>query len=112
VRFLDDSASRCYDGTHKRKGFLNRTLDIARRYDIAHERLDAAAIAARFPMFNLVGDEEGYYEPGGGFVHPERCIVVQLRLAKMLGATLLMVFCGWQRLSVFAWSARIQLSAL
>jgi len=51
--------------------------------------LDAPAIAARFPAFLLRGDEEGYLEPGGGYVHPERCIAAQLGQARQLGAAVL-----------------------
>jgi len=40
----------------------------------------------RFPQFRLVGDETGYYEPGGGLVFPERAIETQLTLARQAGA--------------------------
>ena len=48
-----------------------------------------AQIAARFPQFRVRGDEQGYFEPGGGFVRPERCIEAQLTAAARAGATLL-----------------------
>jgi len=73
-------------GHHGKTDFLRRTIGVAERHGIAHETLDAAAIAPRFPAFELNGDEEGYYEPGGGFVHPERCIAAQLSRAQALGA--------------------------
>ncbi len=76
-------------GHHGRPDFLGRSAAVAERQGIAHERLDAAGIAARFPVFGLCGDEEGYFEPGGGFVHPERCIAAQLRLAAADGAAVL-----------------------
>ena len=76
-------------GHHGKTDFLNRTVGVARRHGIEHETLDAPAIAARFPAFDLRGDEEGYYEPDGGFVHPERCIAAQLRRAAALGSTVL-----------------------
>ncbi len=69
--------------------FTVRTLGLAHTYGIEHEVLDAAQIRQRFPQFAQVADNAiGYYEPGGGFVRPERCIEVQLRLAEQLGATL------------------------
>lgn len=69
--------------------FTVRTLGLAHTYGIEHEVLDAAQIRQRFPQFAQVADNAiGYYEPGGGFVRPERCIEVQLRLAAQLGATL------------------------
>ena len=48
--------------------------------------LDAGEIARRWPQFILGGDERGYFEPGGGLVYPERCIVAQLAEAERLGA--------------------------
>lgn len=73
-------------GHHGKTDFLGRTIGIAARHGIAHELLDGAAVAARFPAFNVASDAEAYLEPGGGFVHPERCIAAQLRRAAALGA--------------------------
>jgi sarcosine oxidase len=57
------------------------------RFGIAHDLVDAQEIAARFPQFTgLVGDETGYYEPGGGYLRPERCIAAALGQARRLGA--------------------------
>lgn len=69
--------------------FTLRTIGLAQTYGIAHEVLDAEQIRQRFPQFAQVADNAiGYYEPEGGFVRPERCIEVQLRLAEQHGATL------------------------
>ena len=69
-----------------RTQFLQRTQDLAARFGIAHEILDAAEIHRRYPQF-LVRDEEiAYYEPGGGYVYPERCISAQLDRAQARGA--------------------------
>jgi sarcosine oxidase len=68
------------------KGFLDRTIDVARHLGIGHELLDAGETRARFPQFGLRSDEVGYFEPTGGFVYPERCIAAQLELAKRHGA--------------------------
>lgn len=74
---------------HGKQGFLARTRQAAGRFGIAHDVLDAATIAQRFPQFGrLEGDEEGYFEPGGGQVFPERCIAVQLAEAQRFGATI------------------------
>ncbi len=73
-------------GHHGKADFLNRTIGVARRHRIAHETFDADGIAERFPAFALRGDEAAYFEPGGGFVHPERCIAAQLSRAAALGA--------------------------
>jgi sarcosine oxidase len=69
--------------------FTLRTIGLAQAYGIEHEVLDAAQIRQRYPQFSNVLDSAiGYFEPGGGFVRPERCIDVQLRLAEQQGATL------------------------
>jgi sarcosine oxidase len=49
--------------------------------------LDGAEVARRFPQFlNLAGDEKAYYEPGGGYVFPERCLAAQPSCAAAAGA--------------------------
>jgi sarcosine oxidase len=73
-------------GHHGKTDFLNKTIGVARRHGIAHEVLNAEEIARRFPNFRLTGVEEGYFEPGGGFLYPERCIAAQLRGATARGA--------------------------
>jgi sarcosine oxidase len=69
-------------------GFLATTIAAARRYGIAHEVLDAAEIRRRYPPFRVADGETGYFEPGAGFVRPERCVAAQLLLAQRHGATL------------------------
>ena len=66
--------------------FFDNTLGAARRFGIAHEILDAAAIRARFPQFVVADNEVGYYEPGAGYLRPEACIAAQLELARAAGA--------------------------
>ena len=76
-------------GHHGKTDFLNRTAAVAGRHGIAHEMLDSSAVGSRFPALIMQGDEEGCFEPGAGFVYPERCIAAQLRRAGELGATIL-----------------------
>ena len=73
---------------HGSESFLEHTVAAAEAYDVAHDLLGTAELAARFPQFALAGDEQGCYEPGAGFVRPERAVEAQLRLARELGATL------------------------
>lgn len=68
--------------------FFKNTLAAARRFGIAHEILDAPAIRKRFPQFAVRDNEVGYFEPGAGYLRPERCIAAQLKLAKDEGAAL------------------------
>ncbi len=72
-------------GHHSKKDYLRRTVGAAELHGISHELLDNAALARRFPIFE-VNQEEGYFEPEGGFVYPERCIGAQLKRAKAMGA--------------------------
>jgi sarcosine oxidase len=73
---------------HGRPGFFERTVDAAERFGIAHERLDAAAIARRWPAFLPRGDERGYFEPEAGILRPEACVQAQLDAAVRDGAVL------------------------
>ena len=72
---------------HGHADFGGRTIAVARRHGIAHEVLTPAEVEARFPQFRLAGDEVAYWEPGAGFLRPERCVAVQLDRARALGAT-------------------------
>ena len=71
---------------HGKVGFVERTIAAARRFAIPHEVLTPDAAMRRFPQFRLQGNELVYYEPGGGYVRPERCVGAQLALARRLGA--------------------------
>jgi sarcosine oxidase len=71
---------------HGQRDFVGRTIAVARQHGIAHEVLRAGAIQDRFPQFHLEGDEIGYYEPGAGFLRPERCVAAQLDRARARGA--------------------------
>lgn len=74
---------------HHRHDFLSSTIACAERYAVPHELLTAADVGARFPQFALDGDESAYFEPGAGFVRPERCVDAQLEVATRLGAEVL-----------------------
>jgi sarcosine oxidase len=83
-------ASRNMPGDHHGStSFVQDTIDAAREFAIAHEVLDAAEIAKRYPQFRLRGDEVGYFEPDAGFLRPERCIETQLDLSRDAGARVL-----------------------
>ena len=57
--FLMMAPRGVHTGHHGKTDFLNKTIGVAERHGIAHETLDAAQIAARFPCFGLTGEEEG-----------------------------------------------------
>ncbi len=71
---------------HGKDNFVHRTVAVAAQSGVTVETLDAAEIAARYPQFMLRGDEIGCFEPTAGLVFPERCVDVQLRLARQAGA--------------------------
>ena len=73
---------------HGRPGFFERTVAAAERFGIAHERLDAEAIARRWPALRPRGDERGYFEPRAGLLRPEACVQAQLEAAVRDGAAL------------------------
>jgi sarcosine oxidase len=72
---------------HIHVAFLDRTRQAALKYGIAHEMLDAGEIRRRYPHFTPREDEIGYFEPGGGYLDPERCVAMQLDRARAFGAT-------------------------
>jgi len=55
-------------------------------HHLAHEVLDAASLAQRFPGYRLPSDLVAVYQPDAGFLLPERCIVAHVGAARKLGA--------------------------
>jgi sarcosine oxidase len=56
------------------------------KFDIAHEVLDAAETARRFPAIKPKADMVAVYQPGSGFVLPELAISAHANLAMERGA--------------------------
>lgn len=73
---------------HGNANFFQRTVELARRFNIAHDTLDADAIRQRFPMFRVGDDEHGYFERDAGVLYPERIVAAQLAQAAQHGAQL------------------------
>jgi sarcosine oxidase len=80
------AASTARTPIHGSNGFLEQTIRCAKKFGIGHSLLDTNQIRSRFPQFNLMGGEQGYYEPMMGFLRPELCIESQLLLAEKHGA--------------------------
>jgi sarcosine oxidase len=57
-------------------------------HDLRYEALDGREVARRFPGYRLPEDFEAVYQPDGGFVLPERCIVGHISGALARGAVL------------------------
>ncbi|MHC4392064.1 MAG: N-methyl-L-tryptophan oxidase [Planctomycetota bacterium] len=60
-----------------------------REHDLAHERLGADAVAERFSGLSLDPEMEALYDPFGGVLFVERCILANLRRAEEGGAKVL-----------------------
>jgi sarcosine oxidase len=71
-----------------RSEFLESTVACAQRFGVDHELLDSVELARRFPMLGLREGAEAYYEPGAGYVRPERGVDAELKLAVRSGARL------------------------
>ncbi|MBN9064582.1 MAG: N-methyltryptophan oxidase [Rhizobiales bacterium 65-9] len=67
-------------------GFVESSLASCIEHGLAHEVLDARAIAARFPAFKLTPQHKGLWQPDGGFVASERAIYAHAGLAMARGA--------------------------
>jgi sarcosine oxidase len=56
------------------------------QHHLAHEQLDATSLRRRFPGYRLAADMVGVYQPDGGFLLSERCVVAHVAAAQELGA--------------------------
>jgi sarcosine oxidase len=63
-------------------------LESARTHGIAHEMLDAPALANRFPAYRARSDWVGLFEHRAGMLFPERCVDALLGRARQNGAVL------------------------
>lgn len=68
--------------------FINGAVVSAREHDLAHEMLDHAELARRYPQFHLPEDYVGMFEPTAGILLPEQCIAACASLAVRHGAVL------------------------
>ena len=71
---------------HGSSSFLMETIDAARAFGIPHQQLSGDEIRQLYPQFRLADDEQGYFEPGAGFLRPEACVETQIAEATKLGA--------------------------
>lgn len=71
---------------HGKEGIFQRTIDVAKKFCIPHQVLETAELRLKFPQFKVPDGDQGYFEPGAGYVKPEECIRTHLELAKHNGA--------------------------
>ncbi|MGH8951678.1 MAG: N-methyl-L-tryptophan oxidase [Acidimicrobiia bacterium] len=62
------------------------SLESCRIHGLEHEVLDASALNARFPGYRLPEDTMSLFQPEGGFLLSERCIVAHVEAALEAGA--------------------------
>src|SRR5215472_3581325 len=71
---------------HGSNAFLAETIDAAKSFGIPHEQLTTDEIRHRYPQFELTAGEQGYFEPGAGFLRPEACVEAEIAEARRHGA--------------------------
>lgn len=64
------------------------SLESCRLHGLPHEVLTGAQVADRFPAYRLPPDTAALFQPDGGFLLPERCVVAHAEAARALGAEL------------------------
>ncbi|MFC4542683.1 N-methyl-L-tryptophan oxidase [Halosolutus amylolyticus] len=57
-------------------------------HDLEYEHLSSAELSDRYPGYGLPEDYEAIYQPDGGFLVPEQCIVAHVERAHRAGATI------------------------
>jgi sarcosine oxidase len=62
------------------------TLAAARRYELAHEVLDAASLMRRFPAYRLPEDFVAVLQPDGGYIGAAAALGAMIKLARAAGA--------------------------
>jgi sarcosine oxidase len=66
---------------------IRGALAACRSHRLEHELLDSAALTTRFPGYRLPDSLVAVFQPDGGFLHPERCIVAHVNAARALNAS-------------------------
>ncbi len=61
--------------------------DTCRTHDLDHEVLDSTEINNRFPAYDLPGGYRAVYQPDGGLLDADRCVVALVEAAQAAGAT-------------------------
>ncbi|MFB6301334.1 MAG: N-methyl-L-tryptophan oxidase [Haloferacaceae archaeon] len=75
------------------------SLQSCRQHDLDHEVLDGESVNERFPGYGLPADHRAVYQPDGGFLVPEQCIIAHVEAAQAAGAEV------HAREAVTAWKA-------
>lgn len=72
---------------HGADDFLASSIEMAERFGVDHEVLNADQLRARYPQFRTIKDtDRGYLEPNAGYMLPEALIEAQIAHARSAGA--------------------------
>lgn len=63
------------------------SLTSCAEHDIDHEVLSAGEVNDRFPGYDLPETHRAVYQPDGGYLVPEQCIIAHVEAAQRAGAT-------------------------
>lgn len=64
------------------------SLASCRQHELPHEVLTSAELSRRYPGYRLPADYFALFQPDGGFLLPEQCIVAHVEAAQAAGATI------------------------
>ncbi|HKR63257.1 MAG TPA: N-methyl-L-tryptophan oxidase [Thermoanaerobaculia bacterium] len=65
---------------------MRGVMQVCREFDLSCETMSAAALANRFPGYQLPESVVAVYQPDGGILAPERCIVAHVERARAMDA--------------------------
>ncbi|EMA32377.1 N-methyl-L-tryptophan oxidase [Halobiforma nitratireducens] len=68
--------------------FVATSARSCEEHDLEHERLSSAELSERYPGYELPDEYEAVFQPDGGFLAPEKCIVAHVDRAHRAGATI------------------------
>jgi sarcosine oxidase len=76
----------CVDAGAPDSATVRGSLETCRQFGLEHQALDAKSLHQKFPGYRFPGDIAAVFQPDGGFLLPERCIVNYVKAAQALGA--------------------------
>lgn len=76
------------DASDRDGAVFRESLRSSLQHDLDHEILTSAELTARFPAYRLPPNHMALFQPDGGFLLPERCIVAHVTGAQEAGAVI------------------------
>jgi sarcosine oxidase len=65
---------------------VDEVIRACQEYDLDHELLTSSDITDRYPAYQIPPDYEAVFQPGGGILEPENCIIAHVEQAHEHGA--------------------------